>query len=52
MPVYAVTLRQGEQPAKVRHALDLLTGFFGVGAVAVGAANEIDGVDSAVQGSS
>ena len=51
MPVYAVTLRRGEQPAKVRHALDLLAGYFGVEAVAVGAANETDGIDIAVQGS-
>lgn len=29
LPVYAVTLRRGEQPAKVRHALDLLAGYFG-----------------------
>jgi LysR family transcriptional regulator, transcriptional activator for aaeXAB operon len=29
LPVYAVTPRRGEQPAKVRHALDLLAGYFG-----------------------
>ncbi|CAN5391245.1 LysR family transcriptional regulator [soil metagenome] len=29
LPVHAVTLRRGEQPAKVRHALDLLAGYFG-----------------------
>jgi DNA-binding transcriptional LysR family regulator len=29
LPVYAVTLRRGEQPAKVRHALDLLVTWFG-----------------------
>ena len=29
MPVYAVTPRRGEQPAKVRHALELLTAHFG-----------------------
>ena len=51
VPVYAVTLRRGEQPAKVRYALDLLAGYFGAGAVAVGAANETDGVDRAVQAS-
>lgn len=45
VPVYAVTLRRGEQPAKVRHALDMLAGWFGAGAVDVGAANETDGVD-------
>lgn len=28
LPVYAVTPRRGEQPAKVRHALDLLTTYF------------------------
>jgi DNA-binding transcriptional LysR family regulator len=28
LPVYAVTPRRGEQPAKVRHALDLLTAWF------------------------
>jgi DNA-binding transcriptional LysR family regulator len=28
LPVYAVTPRRGEQPAKVRHALDLLVAFF------------------------
>ena len=49
VPVYAVTLRRGEQPAKVRYALELLAGYFGAGAVAVDAANETDGVDSAVQ---
>lgn len=29
LPVYAVTPRRGEQPAKVRHALDLLAACFG-----------------------
>ncbi|MFC5519734.1 LysR family transcriptional regulator [Polaromonas jejuensis] len=29
VPVYAVTPRRGEQPAKVRHALDLLALYFG-----------------------
>lgn len=29
LPVYAVTPRRGEQPAKVRHALDLLAAYFG-----------------------
>ncbi len=29
LPVYAVTLRRGEQPAKVRHALELLAAWFG-----------------------
>ncbi|MES2414244.1 MAG: LysR family transcriptional regulator [Pseudomonadota bacterium] len=29
IPVYAVTARRGEQPAKVRHALDLLSAYFG-----------------------
>ncbi|MDO9404171.1 MAG: LysR family transcriptional regulator [Polaromonas sp.] len=29
LPVYAVTPRRGEQPAKVRHALDLLAAWFG-----------------------
>jgi DNA-binding transcriptional LysR family regulator len=29
LPVYAVTPRRGEQPAKVRHALDLLAQYFG-----------------------
>ena len=28
MPVYAITPRRGEQPAKVRHALALLAGYF------------------------
>nr|WP_315430286.1 LysR family transcriptional regulator [uncultured Albidiferax sp.] len=28
MPVYAVTPRRGEQPAKVRHTLDLLAAYF------------------------
>ncbi|MES2190072.1 MAG: LysR substrate-binding domain-containing protein [Pseudomonadota bacterium] len=28
IPLYAVTVRRGEQPAKVRHALDLLTVYF------------------------
>ncbi|MES2508847.1 MAG: LysR family transcriptional regulator [Pseudomonadota bacterium] len=28
VPVYAVTARRGEQPAKVRHALDLLVAYF------------------------
>jgi DNA-binding transcriptional LysR family regulator len=28
MPVYAITPRRGEQPAKVRHALALLAGHF------------------------
>jgi len=28
LPVYAVTPRRGEQPAKVRHAMDLLTAWF------------------------
>ncbi|MES2954369.1 MAG: LysR family transcriptional regulator [Pseudomonadota bacterium] len=28
LPVYAVTPRRGEQPAKVRHALDLLDAYF------------------------
>lgn len=28
LPVYAVTARRGEQPAKVRHALDLLAAYF------------------------
>jgi LysR family transcriptional regulator, transcriptional activator for aaeXAB operon len=51
VPVYAVTLRRGEQLAKVRYALDLLAGYFGVGAGATDPANETDGVDSAVQGS-
>ena len=32
VPVYAVTVRRGEQPAKVRHALDLLVAWFGAGA--------------------
>ncbi|MDB5886898.1 MAG: transcriptional regulator, LysR family [Polaromonas sp.] len=33
LPVHAVTLRRGEQPAKVRHALDLLADYFsGAGA--------------------
>ncbi|MDB5780080.1 MAG: transcriptional regulator, LysR family [Polaromonas sp.] len=32
LPVHAVTLRRGEQPAKVRHALDLLASHFGDGA--------------------
>lgn len=34
LPVHAVTLRRGEQPAKVRHALDLLASHFGAGAPA------------------
>lgn len=29
LPVYAFTARRGEQPAKVRHALDLLALYFG-----------------------
>ena len=29
LPVYAITARRGEQPAKVRHALDLLALYFG-----------------------
>ena len=29
LPVHAVTLRRGEQSAKVRHALDLLAAHFG-----------------------
>ena len=29
LPVYAVTPRRGEQPAKVRHVLDLLAQYFG-----------------------
>ncbi|MDW5441385.1 LysR family transcriptional regulator [Polaromonas sp. SM01] len=29
LPVYAVTPRRGEQPAKVRHTLDLLAHYFG-----------------------
>ena len=29
LPVYAVTPRRGEQPAKVRHTLDLLAQYFG-----------------------
>lgn len=29
LPVYAITPRRGDQPAKVRHALDLLTAYFG-----------------------
>ncbi|MEO7888189.1 MAG: LysR family transcriptional regulator [Polaromonas sp.] len=29
LPVYAVTPRRGDQPAKVRHALDLLVAYFG-----------------------
>lgn len=29
LAVYAVTPRRGDQPAKVRHALDLLAGYFG-----------------------
>ncbi|MDB5930913.1 MAG: transcriptional regulator, LysR family, partial [Polaromonas sp.] len=37
LPVYAVTPRRGEQPAKVRHALDLLAGYFG-GETAAGVA--------------
>ena len=28
MPLYAVTPRRGEQPAKVRHTLDLLAAWF------------------------
>ncbi|WP_295953833.1 LysR family transcriptional regulator [Rhodoferax sp.] len=28
LPVYAITQRRGEQPAKVRHALDMLGSFF------------------------
>lgn len=28
VPVYAATLRRGEQPARMRHALDLLAGWF------------------------
>jgi hypothetical protein len=28
LPVYAVTPRRGEQPAKVRHALELLAVYF------------------------
>ncbi len=44
VPVYAVTPRRGEQPAKVRHALDMLAAHFGgtpgdvVGAAVSGAA--------------
>ncbi|UUZ77938.1 LysR substrate-binding domain-containing protein [Polaromonas sp. P1(28)-13] len=38
LPVYAVTPRRGEQPAKVRHALDLLAAWFG------GAAHGADAV--------
>ena len=49
VPVYAVTLRRGEQPAKVRHALDMLAGRFGAGAAAVGTAIETDGVDGKFQ---
>jgi DNA-binding transcriptional LysR family regulator len=37
LPVYAVTPRRGEQPAKVRHALDLLAVYF-TGAPVPGAA--------------
>lgn len=35
LPVYAVTPRRGEQPAKVRHALELLAAHFGSAAVAI-----------------
>jgi len=31
LPVYAITPRRGEQPAKVRHALDLLAAYFAAG---------------------
>ncbi|MDP3172232.1 MAG: hypothetical protein Q8M91_18030 [Polaromonas sp.] len=34
LPVYAVTPRRGEQPAKVRHALDLLPVYFAGAATA------------------
>jgi len=34
LPVYAVTPRRGEQPAKVRHALDLLAAWFAGAATA------------------
>jgi hypothetical protein len=39
MPLYAMTPRRGEQPAKVRHTLDLLAAWFarqdsGVGGMA------------------
>ena len=44
-PVYAVSLRRGQQPAKVRHALDMLTGWFGAGAAAAEAAIQTNGVD-------
>ena len=42
-----IALRVGEQPVKVRHALELLGGWFGTGrdAGAADAANEADGVD-------
>ncbi|MDB5868259.1 MAG: transcriptional regulator, LysR family, partial [Polaromonas sp.] len=36
LPVYAVTPRRGEQPAKVRHALELLAGYFGSDAAGAG----------------
>ena len=32
LPVYAITPRRGEQPAKVRHTLDLLAAYFATSA--------------------
>lgn len=52
VPVYAVTVRRGEQPAKVRHALELLAGWFGAGEAGLlpvlGIANEGNGVGGSI----
>lgn len=42
MPVYAVTQRRTEQPAKVRHALDLLASHFGNAVNRVGVGRAMD----------
>ncbi len=43
LPVYAVTPRRGEQPAKVRHALDLLAAYFGHAGQGTDAARAVSG---------
>jgi DNA-binding transcriptional LysR family regulator len=44
LPVYAVTPRRGEQPAKVRHALDLLAAYF---AAAAASGEALSGISAA-----
>ena len=43
LPVYALTPRRGEQPAKVRHALELLAASFDNPAPAAGSARTAEG---------